>query len=273
MLKSVKQIQGFTLKSNDGEIGKVVNFLFDDQDWIVRHLVVETGNWLFQKKVLISPVAINEVLLGKREIVVSLSKSQIEASPDVDTEKPVSRIMEAQIYDHYQWPYYWGASSAWGMTTFQGVMGGPITFSQPGTSLESELQKEAAPAILEDELHLRSSREVLGYHVKGPENSYGHVSDFVLEMKNWAIRYLVVDLHRVFSRHPVLLPRECVDGIRWSDQQFCVNRSEEDLARAPKFRPKEPITRKFEERTFEYFGRSGYWESHHGVGGDWRKVG
>jgi len=45
-LNKVKTLEGYTLDSLDGEIGKVKDFYFDDQYWAIRYLVVDTGNWL-----------------------------------------------------------------------------------------------------------------------------------------------------------------------------------------------------------------------------------
>ena len=41
-----------------GLIGEVDDLYFDDEDWAIRYLVVDTGGWLSGRKVLISPVAI-----------------------------------------------------------------------------------------------------------------------------------------------------------------------------------------------------------------------
>ena len=44
--------------ARDGEIGKVHSFLFDDDNWTIRYLVVDTGRWLPGRKVLIAPTAL-----------------------------------------------------------------------------------------------------------------------------------------------------------------------------------------------------------------------
>ncbi len=61
MLRNVNQTVGFTIRATDGEIGKVAEFYFDDLSWTVRYLVVNTGNWLAERLVLISPIAIGEM--------------------------------------------------------------------------------------------------------------------------------------------------------------------------------------------------------------------
>jgi hypothetical protein len=65
MLRSIKQLYGDKLGASDGEIGHVKDFYFDDQSWVVRYLVADTGNWLSGRQVLISPHAFPESFRGK----------------------------------------------------------------------------------------------------------------------------------------------------------------------------------------------------------------
>ncbi|NUO09873.1 MAG: hypothetical protein HUU08_14545 [Candidatus Brocadia sp.] len=44
-----------------GEIGHVSDFPVDDNTWIVRYIVVDTGGWLPGKKILIAPLWIDKV--------------------------------------------------------------------------------------------------------------------------------------------------------------------------------------------------------------------
>lgn len=60
MLQSVRDLRGYIIHATDGEIGKVDQFLFDDETWTIRYLVVNTGNWLLKKLVLISPIALEK---------------------------------------------------------------------------------------------------------------------------------------------------------------------------------------------------------------------
>ena len=57
MLQSIKQLYGEKLGASDGEIGQVKDFYFDDQNWVVRYVVADTGNWLTGRQVLLSPHA------------------------------------------------------------------------------------------------------------------------------------------------------------------------------------------------------------------------
>jgi PRC-barrel domain len=55
MLKNASAINGYAIAASDGRLGTVDDFLFDDASWMVRWLVVDTGNWLPGRKVLLPP--------------------------------------------------------------------------------------------------------------------------------------------------------------------------------------------------------------------------
>ena len=64
MLQSIKQLCGEKLGASDGDIGHVKDFYFDDQNWVVRYVVADTGNWLPGRQVLISPYAFGGAASG-----------------------------------------------------------------------------------------------------------------------------------------------------------------------------------------------------------------
>jgi hypothetical protein len=114
MLRSMIDLKGFTIGATDGDLGHVEAFYFDDTSFTVRHLVVNTAGWLSGRKVLISPIALRDVDWDRRRINVALSKSQVEASPPIDTDEPVSRQREVEYYRYFGYPSYWTGPYLWG---------------------------------------------------------------------------------------------------------------------------------------------------------------
>ena len=108
MLWNASAINGYAIKASDGRIGTVSDFLFDDASWLVRWLVVDTGNWLSGRKVLLPPSALGQLDAKEHEFSVKLTKQQVKDSPEIDTDRPVSRQMETSVYDYYGWSPYWG---------------------------------------------------------------------------------------------------------------------------------------------------------------------
>ena len=104
MKRSVNSLIGYTIKAKDGELGKVSEFFFDDHTWSIRYLVVETGSWLNERKVLIPHSALGTTDWKSQTFQVNLTMEQISNSPDVETKKTVSRQQEIQLYTHYGLP-------------------------------------------------------------------------------------------------------------------------------------------------------------------------
>ena len=108
MLWSASVINGCAIAANDCRLGTVSDFLFDDASWLVRWLVVETGKWLSGRKVLLPPSVLGHLDPKGHEFSVELTMQQVKDSPDIDTDRPVSRQMETNIYDHYGWAHIGG---------------------------------------------------------------------------------------------------------------------------------------------------------------------
>ena len=180
-LETGRALASCTLQAPDGRIGGVEQFYFDDQYWLVRYLVVNTGSWLTGRRVLIAPSAILGLSVHDRWLRVGLTREQIRNSPSVDTRKPVSRRYEERYYTYYDWPPYWDTALV------------------PGVFLPN--RTKAAPAIATGALeapdpkqtHLRSSSEVKGYRIGAQDGAFGHVEDFLVDTGAWSVRYLEID--------------------------------------------------------------------------------
>ena len=97
MLRRATELSDYKLGAIDGEIGKVIEFYFDDQSWTIRYLVAETGGWLSLRQVLISPYALGPAKEDARVIPVDLTREQIEKSPSFNSDRPVSRQFEREL--------------------------------------------------------------------------------------------------------------------------------------------------------------------------------
>jgi hypothetical protein len=122
MLRTVRDLQGYAIRATDGVIGEVADFFFDDEDWVIRYLVVDAGTWLRGRHVLISPVAIGHPDWMAQLLPVSITKDQVKNSPDIDTRKPVSRQHETEHLGYYGYPFYWGGAGLWGMGAYPGSL-------------------------------------------------------------------------------------------------------------------------------------------------------
>lgn len=244
MLYKANLLKGYKLNCIDGKIGTVKEFYFDDQHWAIRYLVADTGNWLPGRKVLISPYALIAVNEKEEEIIVNLSKKQIEDSPALDSDKPVSRQFEEDYYGYYGWPEYWGGQNMWGLYPF--------------IVRDSEKWKDTVRGGKTWDPHLRSTHDVTGHHIQATDEEIGHVEDFIIDDVAWAIRYLVVDTKNWWAGKKVLVSPRWIDRISWEQSKVFVNLSREAVKKSPEY-SEESLTRDYETGLHDHYNRKGYW--------------
>ena len=229
MLRSTKQLYGDKLAASDGDLGTVKDFYFDDQNWAVRYLVAETGNWLTSRQVLISPRAMGNTYPSGKILPVNLTRKQIEDSPALDWHKPVSRQFEEDYHRHYGWPSYWQGDVLWGTNGFPILE--PPAKPRPGESLpETDPLHPADP-------HLRSMQAVRGYHLRASDGIIGHVTDFMMDDQTWTVRQLVVKTGHRLSGRDVLIPTGKVERISYIDSTVFVNMLGEAVEQSPAHLP------------------------------------
>ena len=247
MLIKAKALNGYKLGSLDGEIGKVKEFYFDDTHWTIRYLVADTGSWLTDRKVLLSPYALVAVVKDEQVITVNLNKKQIEKSPSLNSENHISRQFEESYYGYYGWPAYWGGPHMWGFDPFLVREPYKWKWDKP-----SQGAKEKDP-------HLRSTREVSGYHIQATDGEIGHLDDFIIDDESWAIRYLVVATRNWWPGKRVLVSPKWIGAVSWSDSKVLVNLSRAAIERSPEYTEESLLTRDYETGLHQHYKRQGYW--------------
>jgi uncharacterized protein YrrD len=246
MLNKAKTLQGYSLQNTDGEtIGKVKELYFDDQHWTVRYLVADTGNWLTGRQVLISPYALVAMNHDHQNIVLDLTKKQIEESPSLDSDKPVSRQFEQAFYGHYLYPMYWGGPYSWGAY--------PYPMRDRGQWKKSPQPEKAG------DHHLRSTNGVSGHHIQALDGEIGHVADFIIDDEMWAIRYLIVDTHNWWPGKKVLVSPQWIERVSWGERKVFVNLDRETIKQSPEYTEESLLTREYEIGLHQHYKRQGYW--------------
>lgn len=245
MLHQLKSLKEYKLDSLDGEIGKVIDFYFDDQHWTVRYLVADTGGWLTGRQVLISPHALVAAIKEEKHIAVDLDRKQIEDSPSLASDRPVSRQFELDYYNYYGWTPYWLGPYAWG--------GYPIPM-QVG---DVEMQSNAADKDWDS--HLRSMREVTGYAIQAADGEIGHVEDFILDDETWTIRYLIVDTRNWWPGKKVLVSPRWIDKVSWDESKVFIDLPTDAIKQSPEYSEESLITRDYETDLHRHYEIEGDW--------------
>jgi hypothetical protein len=247
-LRRTKDLSQYTIAAFDTDIGKVYDFYFDDEQWTIRYIVVETGAVLSGRKVLISPVALLHPAWSPLHIHVKLTWEQVENSPSIDLHKPVSRQHETEHHDHYGWPYYWEGTGVWGSwPNPKSLADAPQTKSRTGL-------KDASK-----DTHLRSTREVTGYHIMSTHGEIGHLEDFLFDDETWEIRYAIVDTKNWWPGKKILLRPQWIERVSWADQEIYLKIARETIQKSPKWDPDQPVSREYELRLHQHYGYGPYW--------------
>jgi hypothetical protein len=108
-LRSAQEVRGYHVRATDGAVGHVEDFIVSDESWTVRYVIVDTGSWLFSRRVVLAPEWFRGVVWESRGVEVELTREQIASSPEFDPAKPFERSYEADVYRHYGVPPYWPA--------------------------------------------------------------------------------------------------------------------------------------------------------------------
>lgn len=258
MLVSLKEFKGLTIQAKDGEIGKVNDVYFDDRAWVVRYLIDKTGFWLFGQQVLISPASVRIIDMEKQQIQVDLTRDQVANSPKVDKEKPLTRDAENNLIQYYHWPTYLGIGGAGsgGTNTTQSAAYGQTQAPFPMTLRDP---REIAHDKESDGPNIISTDDVLKYPVSTSDGDLGFVSDFIVDLKSWEIRYLVIEIDEGKEKK-VLIDPEWIDWISWEKRRISVSMQREKIKACPSFDLSLPIQREYEELLYDHYECKKYWE-------------
>jgi hypothetical protein len=261
MLRSIKDLTGFTIGATDGDIGTVKECFFDDVSFTVRYVVVDTGGWLSDRKVLLSPISFRAMDWEHKRITAALTKAQVEMSPDIDTHMPVSRQHETDYYGYYGYTPYWEGSYLWGPSPYPSFEFGP-TVGAADLARECQWVWEAKAR---NNPHLRSTHAVTGYYIHATDGDIGHVSDFVVDDRSWAIRYMIVDTTNWWPGKKVLVAPAWIESVDWGSSKVHVNITRAQVQISPEYDHALPIERPYEAKLHGYYGRFAYW-------GDYRPI-
>jgi hypothetical protein len=222
---------------------------------------VDTGTWLTTRKVLLHPSAVGGLDYERQELSVALSKHQIEESPSILRDQPVSQQLENNLYDYYGWDPAWGGSYFGG-----GAIASPLS-APPyfGNSAlrdfgSSPLREQGDLGLLEDggDPHLRSLAAVTGYHIVASDGEIGHVENFLFDDATWSIRYLIVDTSNWWLGKHVLISPYAVRKISYNDRQIEIDVAREKVKSSPPWDAVEMVDTYYEKRLHHHYGWQGY---------------
>jgi uncharacterized protein YrrD len=213
MLKNIDGIYGQKLEASDGDLGHVRDFYFDDKTWKVRYIIVDTGSWLTSRTVMVSPQAFGNFDQDGGAFLVNLTRRQIEDSPSIESHLPVSEQYERAYSKYFGWAAYREECSTEDMPNYQA----------DGSNSALENDDLNSKHKRTDDFRLRSTQVVASYDVQGIDGWIGRVSSFLLDIKTWTIREMIVESGHWFSKKKILVRPVFIDRISFTDSKVFVS--------------------------------------------------
>lgn len=251
-LISLGYVHGYSVAARDGELGTIDEFLFDDEIWAVRYVVIKTGDWLPGKKVLISPFTLEAPDWELTKLSVSLTMDQVRTGPLLGADEQVSRLHQIELYRHYGWVPYWVEEEYYDV---------PPHPSRVISNQSPEDERAADP-------HLFGTRETAEYRVEALNGDAGHIEDFIMDEDDWVIHYIANALEDPLpeeeSSKLVLISIEWVQKVVRNEERIYVDLDRARIRSSPVFDPAVPIDREYELELYDHYGRPRYWDQ----GGD-----
>ena len=249
-------LKGFAVEGNDGKLGTVSDFLFDDTTWKIRWMVVHTGGWLTGRKLLIHPSAISQADYGREGLSVTLSKQEVKDSPEILSDAPVSRQMEEALYGHYGLDPLWGGGNYLGLFPY----GMGAAYDRPAERDASDLLETKPGGLFSDggDPHLRSLTAVVGYHIQAKDGPIGHLENFLVDDTTWGIRYLIIATQNWWPGRHILMPPYAVGEISWSERDVSVRATRAQVKTSPAWSPEKIVDGNYEKELHTHYGWQGY---------------
>jgi hypothetical protein len=251
MFLNLRELLGSTVRATGGEIGRVEDFFVNVDEWTLRYLVVESGEWLSGRTLLFSSRAFNLSNSSEPGFSVTANREQIQDSPEIRRDRPLNRQEEIDLHAHYRWPFYWkpGDSEAIGI--------GSVA-AYPLADLAEQMRQSETGAEIEQNPHLRSFKELAGFSIQARDGAIGRMEDCIVDSESWNLLYLVVDTGSLLPGRKVLISPGWVEQVDWEASTLHVDLSRETVRNSPEYDPEQPLDRETETRLYDHYGRKRY---------------
>jgi hypothetical protein len=226
MLAGTRDLIEYRLTTRDGELGRLSDLSFDDSTWQIRHLVVDTEG-LLPHRILLHPLTVRRHDPNQRLIELMVSRRQLELSPSIDADQPLTHKQAELYYRHFGWPAYWPAL---GRGFLRHLQVHPAETAVPSDATPEQPVADYDP-------HLRSARRLLGFQVQARDDGAGRIDDVLIDDAAWTLVNMVVDTRGIWLARQVLVSPEWTERIDWARRLLQLDLDLESLSRRPFRRP------------------------------------
>lgn len=260
MLVSLHELVGYKMEARDGEIGKISDFLFDQEEWVVRYVADKTAS-LFGKEVIISSSVIQKADWREQKMKVDLDREQVKQSPKVSGVSSITHEQEQRLADHYNWVAYSNTFNVAGGMPITGNTGGGMLNAGPAAAgLFGRRKRKITRDSDLDTRELHSSQQVIDFKISTKNGDLGYVEDFIVDERDWSIRFMVIDTRKFMEGKKILVAPESIDWISWRKKHVSVNMEKEKLQGCPNFELSLPLKDEYAKLLYEQYECAHFWE-------------
>jgi sporulation protein YlmC with PRC-barrel domain len=243
MLASLTELRSYYVKNAQGEIGRIEDLCFREDEWIVRYVVVGTED--LGREVLLLSAHLGPADRATHTVAADIRRDQVENTPPLDRTQPLTRQDEQELHDLYGWPVYWWEQEQ-EITPIEGLWEEPEEPpEEAGEPLGGSAQEEEGPQIL----FVSDLTEVYG--IQSDDGEVGILQDVIVDDETWVIAYLVVQAQP--SGHRTLLASDYIQTTDLAARDIHVAMSREAIGRSPALASDEPITPDLVQSLHEYY--------------------
>lgn len=246
MLRSIKELLGYSLLTEEGEGGVVHDFYFDDQIWIIRYLVVRLGEEAAGRKVIVSPAAFRKPDEAKRQFSIKLTETELKYSPSFEFPQQAA---EVELHRDYTWAP---------RDRLGGSLYNDRTFEITPDSVEAGFRLKEAERTLGLEMknsNLQSARAVTGYQFQAQDGRLGSIEDFIVNDETWGIYYLVVDTGHWYPDQKVLISPFSISEISRTKARVLLNLNWEVVQNGPRYECSRGLGQEYKHKPYQHHAR------------------
>jgi len=214
-------------------VGHVADILIDNTSWTVRWLIVNTGSWLNQRTVGLPVWALSRPDPEAHDLAVTLTRSEIESSPEIDGDRRLSLEREVLMSEHYASVRRSEGEPKQGLVKSRHKTD-PLTDEQPRNLVSLNVLKNAT--------------------VEASDGEIGHVESLIVDTETWKIKYLVVHTGNWWADKKVLILPDTVVGIDDIRGSIDLSVNCEKVRGSPDYWAEETVDGAFEEQFHIYYG-------------------
>ncbi|MBN2105139.1 hypothetical protein JW835_13955 [bacterium] len=223
---SARALEKYAFFTEDGHFsGYISSVLFDETFYYIQYFVIDTTHWLPGNMRLVSPESIQYIDDTKKNILLNIEKNQFETGPDVWKHLPISAQERLRISNHFGWPL----QRAGNFIPVPGVTS-PPRFS-------SDMNRETPEEMLDnvENYPLRSTEEIIGYHVFSTTDDVGILEDFIINTDHWMLKYFILKNHHFLKTDHIQISCQWINQIHWEASRVLVDLSTQVIQNAESF--------------------------------------